>query len=164
MTLGKVLKPLILWNKERYPICMQNLRSLRVVLAIAFAVNVTWGYMFAFTPSLVERLYGFPLLDDLHAYLSLSRGAIFFFLAVAALLAALKPHAFRVLTLLLLIAYFLLFLVDVIVLARGRMSIGHLLPEMAYFLLIGAALVRFSPLTREEMTVQKIEEAQEVRT
>jgi hypothetical protein len=131
---------------------MQNVRSLRVVLVIATAVNVSFGWMFSFTPSLVERLYGLPLMDDLHVYLSMSRGAFFFLLAGAALFAFLRPRGYRILTILLIGAYFLLFLTDVIVLARGMMEFRKLLPEMTYFILVSAALVRFYP-TREEMKI-----------
>jgi len=131
---------------------MQNLRSLRVVLAVTLAVNFSWGYMFCFTPSLVGRLYGLPLTDDMHLFLSLSRGACFFFLAALSLLGLLRPRGFRVIALLLAVAYLFLFLVDVIMLSWGKMELMKLLPEMAYFLLISAALVRFYPARIETLS------------
>jgi len=128
---------------------MPDTRSLRVVLALAFILNLTWANLFAFSPSLVERLYGLPLLDDLHAYLALSRAASFLFLAVVSLLALMRPVGFRMMTLVLVVAYFCFFLVDVVVLARGQMSFGALLPEMIAYVLLMAGLVRFIPVTKQ---------------
>jgi hypothetical protein len=128
---------------------VQHLRSLRVILLIAVIVNVSWGYLFSFTPSLVEVLYGLRPKDDLHIFLSMSRGAFFFLLGLVALLGFLRPRGLKSLTLVLIVAYFFLFLVDVIILARGMMHLQKLLPEMVYFILVGAALVRFYP-TKEE--------------
>ncbi|MDD5040880.1 MAG: hypothetical protein PHX87_01885 [Candidatus Peribacteraceae bacterium] len=124
---------------------MQNTRSLRVVLTLAFVLNLTWANLFAFAPGLVERLYGFPILDGLHAYLALSRAAAFLFLAAVSLLAFLRPVGFRVMTSVLLLAYFCFFLVDVVVLVRGQMTFGALLPEMIAYVLLMAGLVRFVP-------------------
>jgi len=125
---------------------MQNTRSLRTVLALAFLLNLTWANLFSFAPSMVERLYRLPLADGLTTYLAMSRGASFFVLAIISLLALLKPRSFRAMTLVLLIAYFCLFLVDVIVLARGQMGLMVLLPEMVAFVLLSGALVRFYPI------------------
>ncbi|MDD4628840.1 MAG: hypothetical protein PHE68_05645 [Candidatus Peribacteraceae bacterium] len=135
---------------------MTNTRSLRVVLALAFLLNLTWANLFSFAPRMVERLYRLPLVDGLTTYFAMSRGAAFFVLAIISLLALLKPRSFRVMTLVLLIAYFCLFLVDVIVLARGQMSFGVLLPEMVAFVILSGALVRFYPIAQkvEETTVK----------
>ncbi|MDO8468887.1 MAG: hypothetical protein Q7S29_03980 [Candidatus Peribacter sp.] len=130
---------------------MQNTRSLRVVLALAFVLNLTWANLFAFAPGLVERLYGLPLLDGLHAYLALSRAAAFLLLAVVSLLAFLRPVGFRAMTVVLLLAYFCFFLVDVIVLVRGQMTFGALLPEMVAFVLLVAGLVRFVPVVQNNV-------------
>ncbi|MEI8230942.1 MAG: hypothetical protein WCG83_07465 [Candidatus Peregrinibacteria bacterium] len=120
-------------------------RSLRTVLIIAFLVNLSWGYTFTFLPSLVERLYQIPFTDDLHLYLSMSRGAAFFVLAIVSLLAFLRPKRFGVLTIVLFLAYVCFLLMDVILLAQSRMSFSVLLPEMTYFALIGAGIVRWFP-------------------
>ncbi|MDD5623842.1 MAG: hypothetical protein PHI23_03990 [Candidatus Peribacteraceae bacterium] len=125
---------------------MPNTRSLRVILALAFVLNLTWANLFSFAPNMVARLYGLPLIDGLHAYLALSRGAAFLILSIVALLGFLKPQSFRAMTIVLLIAYFCLFLVDVIILTRGQMSLGALLPEMIAFLILSGALVRFYPV------------------
>lgn len=122
---------------------MPATRSLRVILAFAFLLNLVWANLFAFAPETVARLYGALLLDGMHAYLALSRAAAFLLLAVLALLALLRPVRFRAMTLVLGIAYFCFFLVDVIVLARGQMTFGALLPEMAAFLVLAIGLIRF---------------------
>jgi len=127
---------------------MSHTRSLRVILALALILNLTWANFFAFAPGLVERLYGLPLLDGLHAYLALSRAAAFLLLAVISLLALLRPIGFRAMTIVLLVAYFCFFLVDVITLVRGQMSFGALLPEMVAFVLLIAGLVRFVPIVQ----------------
>ncbi|MDD5751076.1 MAG: hypothetical protein PHS73_00975 [Candidatus Peribacteraceae bacterium] len=124
---------------------MTNTRSLRTVLALALVLNLTWANLFSFAPQMVERLYGLPLLDGMHAYLSLSHAAAFLILAIIALLALLKPRDFRAMALVLLIAYFCFFLVDVIVLARGQMVFMVLLPEMIAYVLLSGGLVRFYP-------------------
>ncbi len=128
---------------------MPHTRTLRVILAIAFILNLTWANLFAFAPSLVERLYGLPLLDGLHAYLALSRAAAFLLLAVVSLLAFLRPVGFKALTVVLIVAYFCFFLVDVVMLARGQMSFGALLPEMVAYVLLMAGLIRFVPFRNE---------------
>jgi len=129
-----------------YSVVMPHTRTLRVILAIAFVLNLTWANLFAFAPALVERLYGLPLLDGMHAYLALSRAAAFLLLAVIALLALLRPIGFRAMTIVLLVAYFCFFLVDVITLVRGQMTFGALLPEMVAFVLLIVGLVRFIPV------------------
>lgn len=130
---------------------MPHTRSLRVVLALALVLNLTWANLFAFAPALVERLYGLPLLDGLHAYLALSRAAAFLLLAVVSLLALLRPVGFRAMTIVLLLAYFCFFIVDVIVLVRGQMTFGALLPEMVAFVLLIAGLVRFVPVAQNNV-------------
>jgi hypothetical protein len=124
---------------------MNTTRSLRVVLTLALVLNIAWANLFAFAPGLVARFYGLPLTDGMHAYLAWSRAAAFLVLAVTSLLALMRPVSFRVLTLVLLAAYFCFFLVDVIVLARGQMTFSALLPEMIAFVLLMAGLVRFIP-------------------
>lgn|GEM_PF-1646205 len=124
---------------------MSNTRALRVVLTIALVLNLTWANMFAFAPATVARLYG-PLVDGMHAYLALSRAAAFLLLAIVALLALLRPVKYRVMTLVLLIAYFCFFLLDLIVLVRGQMAVSALLPEMIAYVLLMAGLVRFVPV------------------
>ncbi len=134
---------------------MQNTRSLRTVLALALVLNLTWANLFAFAPQMVERLYGLPLQDGMHAYLSLSRGAAFLIFAIISLLALLKPRDFRAMTLVLLIAYFCFFLVDVIVLARGQISFLVLLPEMIAYVLLSAGLIRFYPVEIQKISQTK---------
>ena len=129
---------------------MTNTRSLRTVLALAFVLNLTWANLFAFAPSMVEGLYRLPLIDGMHLYLSMSRGAAFLILSIVALLPLVLPVRFREMTLVLVIAYFCFFLVDVILLARGQMGLMVLLPEMIAFMLLSAALVRFSPLMQQK--------------
>ncbi|OIO55158.1 hypothetical protein AUJ46_01770 [Candidatus Peregrinibacteria bacterium CG1_02_54_53] len=122
---------------------MQNSRSLRAVLFIACAINLSFASLFFFSPSLVERLYGISLADPLHYYFSLQHGALFFVLAALALLAFLRPEGFRLLSLALLLHFFALFVADVVLLSRGMMPFTTLLPEMVYFVLMSGALIRF---------------------
>lgn len=128
---------------------MKNSRSLRVILAFALILNLVWANLFAFAPDLVARLYGLPLVDGMHAYLAWSRAAAFLFLAIVSLLALMRPVGFRAMTVVLIAAYFCFFLVDVIMLARGQMGFGALLPEMVAFVLLIAGLVRFMPIVRD---------------
>lgn len=132
---------------------MQHSRSLRVVLAIALVVNATWAYMFSLLPSVVERLYGIAPSDPLHFYFLAQHGAMFFVLALLALLALLRPQGFLLLSLILLLQYLAFFIADVALLARGVMTLKILLPEMAYFVLMCAALIRLAPLTSPKAAV-----------
>lgn len=124
---------------------MSNARTLRVVLALALVLNLAWADMFAFAPDLVARLYGLPLRDGMHAYLSMSRAAVFLLLAIVSLLALMRPVGFRAMTIVLIVAYFVFFLVDVIILARGQLTFTALLPEMIAYVLLMAGLVRSVP-------------------
>lgn len=133
---------------------MQNSRSLRAVLLIACAVNASFASLFSFSPALVERLYGSPLTDPLHFYFSAQHGAVFFVLAILALLALLRPQGFRLLSLVLLLQFLALFIADVVLLARGVLTFKILLPEMVYFALMSAALIRFVPLTAPKPALQ----------
>ncbi|MFH1444465.1 MAG: hypothetical protein ABIG34_03685 [Candidatus Peregrinibacteria bacterium] len=132
---------------------MQNSRSLRAVLFIACAINLSFASLFFFSPSLVERLYGVPPVDPLHFYFSLQHGALFFVLAALALLAFLRPEGFRLLSLALLLHFFALFVADVVLLSRGMMPFTVLLPEMVYFVLISGALIRFVSLTEPKLVL-----------
>ncbi len=132
---------------------MQNSRSLRAVLFIACAINLSFASLFFFSPSLVERLYGIPLTDPLHYYFSLQHGALFFVLAALALLAFLRPEGFRLLSLALLLHLFALFVADVVLLARGIMPFTVLLPEMVYFVLMSGALIRFVSFTEPKLVL-----------
>jgi len=129
---------------------MQNTRSLRTVLALALLLNLTWANLFSFAPGMTERLYRMPMTEGWHAYLAVSRGAAFFVLAIISLLALLRPRSFRSMTVVLLVAYFCFFLVDVIVLARGQMAFMVLLPEMIAYVFLSGALVRFYPAEEQE--------------
>ena len=142
---------------------MSNTRSLRIVLALALVLNLTWANMFAFAQDLVTRLYGLPLVDGMHAYLALSRAAAFLLLAIVSLLALLRPVGYRVMTLVLLIAYFCFFLLDLIVLVRGQMTAGALLPEMIAYVLLMAGLVRFVPFQTQSTPPRVREEPQRVQ-
>ncbi|ALM09593.1 MAG TPA: hypothetical protein DEB30_04850 [Candidatus Peribacter riflensis] len=135
---------------------MQNTRSLRAVLFIACAINLSFASLFFFSPSLVERLYGIPLADPLHYYFSLQHGALFFVLAALALLAFLRPEGFRLLSLALLLHFFALFVADVVLLAREMMPFTTLLPEMVYFVLMSGALIRFMSFSSSPPVPQKV--------
>lgn len=126
---------------------MQNSRSLRTVLFLAFVIHLSFASLFFFTPSVVEQLYRMPLVDALHFYFSLQHGAMFFVLAALALLAFLRPEGFRLLSLVLLLHLFALFIADVVLLARGTVPFTILLPEMVYFVFMSGALIRFVSLS-----------------
>lgn len=134
---------------------MTNTRSLRTVLALALLLNLTWANLFFFAPGMTERLYRITMTEGWHAYLAVSRGAAFFVLAIISLLALFKPHSFRAMTVVLLIAYFCFFLVDVIVLARGQMAFMVLLPEMIAYVLLSGGLIRFYPVEIQKISQTK---------
>ena len=50
----------------------------------------------------------------------------------------------------LLLMHFSVFLIDVVIIAQGQMAFRLLLPEMAYFLIISTALVRWFPMREKQ--------------
>ena len=84
-------------------------------------------------------------MDAMHRFLAMVIGALLGVFALGALLAFLLPKKYGTIIVMLLLMHFSLFLIDVVNLSRGDMALRALVPEMLYFLVISAALVRFTP-------------------
>lgn len=103
----------------------------------------------------------------MHAYLGTGYGALLFVLAIGALLAFAHPIKYSGIVLLIIVAQFILFTGDVVHLARSRMSVMTLVPEMLYFLITAILLIRYYPTEVKEkpkkekvdpITPEKLEE------
>ena len=138
-------------------------RTLRVTLLALFAINLSFAYLFLLDPAVLSRVYGEVMLDNMHLFLSMSFGSLLVALAIGAFLAFLNPVKNATIVLLLIIAYFSLFLTDVVTLARSQMSVATLLPEMAYYLAIATLLIRFFP-TQDHKKEEKEEVIPETET
>ncbi|MCK5019767.1 MAG: hypothetical protein KAS32_22100 [Candidatus Peribacteraceae bacterium] len=120
-------------------------RSLRVALLAIGTANIAFGVLFLFNPKTVVDVYDGKLIDGLHLYLSSGFGALLIILSFGAFLAFTAPIRHMGIVIMLISAQFLLFITDVIILAREEMEIMTLFPEMLYFLVTGLLLVRYFP-------------------
>ena len=120
-------------------------RPLRITLLALFAMNLAFAYLFLLDPASLSRMYGEVVLDNMHLFLSMGFGSLMVALGIGAFLAFLNPVKNAAIVLLLIIAYFSLFLTDVIVAARVQMPLRALLPEMVFYLVVATLLIRFFP-------------------
>lgn len=140
------------------------LRVIRIVLATVAAANFSLAYLFFLTPEVFGDIYQLQALDNAHRFLTMTVGGMFAAFGMGALLAFFRPVKYGSIIIMLLIMHFTVFLVDVIVLARGQMPWKIIVPEMIYFLIISTALVRWYPVRqREAKEVKEIEEAKDVK-
>lgn len=96
-------------------------------------------------------------------FLTMTVGGMFSAFGLGALLAFFRPVKYSSVIVVLLIMHFTIFLVDVIVLARGQMPWKIIVPEMVYFLVISTALVRWYPVVRKKKTEEKVVEPDPVQ-
>lgn len=132
---------------------------LRITLLALFAMNLAFAYLFLLDPASLSRMYGEVTLDNMHLFLSMGFGSLMIALAIGAFLAFLNPVKNAAIILLLIIAYFSLFLTDVIVVARVQMPLKSLIPEMAFYLVIATLLIRFFPSKDRIKEEKKVEES-----
>lgn len=130
-------------------------RPLRATLLALFAMNLAFAYLFLLDPSSLSRMYGEVALDNMHLFLSMGFGSLLVALAIGAFLAFLSPVKNAAIILLLIIAYFSLFLTDVVVAARMQMPLRSLIPEMAFYLVIATLLIRFFPAQEQHEEGEK---------
>ena len=123
---------------------------IRIILAIVAAANFFLAYLFFLTPEVIAEIYQLEILDNAHRFLTMTVGGMFAAFGLGALLAFLRPVKYGSIIIMLLIMHFTIFLVDVIVLARGQMPWKIIVPEMLYFLVISTALVRYYPVRKKE--------------
>jgi hypothetical protein len=143
---------------------------IRVVLAIVAAANFYAAYLFFFTPEIIAVWYQLPPIDNAHRFLTMVVGALLSVFGLGALLAFFRPVKYGSIVIMLVLMHFMIFLIDVIVLARGQMTWQSILPEMVYFLIMSTALVRWYPLRQkkveekpqpEQVEVQIVEDPEE---
>ena len=103
----------------------------------------------------MSGLYGDVLIDNMHLYLSSGLGVLLIVMAVGAFLAFAHPIKYAGIVLLIILSQFLLFISDVVVLARSQMSVMTLLPEMLYFLITAVLLVRYYPIEEKKKKESK---------
>ncbi len=127
---------------------------LRLILAIVAAVNFYAAYVFFFTPEAISGLYALPV-DDLHTFFAMTIGALVSVFGLGALMAFFRPLKYGAIIIMLLLMHFTVFLIDVIVLARGQMLWQVIVPEMVYFLIVSTALVRWYPTESQESQDRK---------
>lgn len=136
---------------------------IRIILAIVAAANFCLAYLFFLTPEVFGQIYQLQALDNAHMFLTMTVGGMFAAFGLGALLAFFRPIKYGSIIIMLLIMHFTVFLVDVIVLARGQMPWKIIVPEMIYFLVVSTALVRWYPVRRKEAKEAKEkEEAKDV--
>ena len=118
---------------------------LRLVLAIVAGANLYAAYLFFFTPEVISVWYNLLPIDNVHRFLTMIIGALLSVFGLGALLALLRPAKYGAIIIMLLLMHFMIFVIDVIVLARGEMPLRSVVPEMIYFLVVSTALVRWYP-------------------
>ena len=138
-------------------------RPLRITLLVLFIMSLAFAYLFLLDPSSLSRMYGREALDTMHLFLAMGFGSLMVTLAIGAFLAFLNPVKNAAIVLLLVVAYFSLFLTDVIVLARAQMPLRSLIPEMGFYLVIATLLIRFFP-SKEKQKKEKNREVAAVKT
>jgi hypothetical protein len=143
---------------------------IRVILAIVVAANFYAAFVFFITPEIMGEWYSLRPIDNTHRFLTMVVGAFLSVFGLGALLAFFKPVKYWSIIIMLLLMHFMIFLVSVIVLARGQMQWQTLLPEIIYFLVISTALVRWFPVKKKpeppkptEVKAEIVEEPQELQ-
>ena len=106
-------------------------------------------------------IYGVQVVDAVHRSLSMSIGALLAVFALGAVLAFLRPQKYGAIIIMILLMHFSVFLIDVVIIAQGDMPFGTLFPEIAYFLIISTALVRWYPVKGKEESEAEAEEEPE---
>jgi hypothetical protein len=132
---------------------------IRIILAIVAAANFYAAYLFFFTPEIMGVWYALPPIDNTHRFLTMIVGALLSVFGLGALLALFRPVKYWSIIIMLLLMHFMIFLIDIIVLARGQMQWQSMLPEIVYFLIMSTALVRWFPVRKKE--TKEIEETKE---
>lgn len=136
---------------------------IRLLLALVALANFYAAYLFFFTPEIIAVWYALPAIDNTHRFLTMTIGALLSVFGLGALLAFFRPAKYGSIIIMLLLMHFMIFLIDVIVLARGQMAWSAIVPEMVYFLIISTALVRWYPLrTKEAKEAKEDKEAEEI--
>ena len=119
---------------------------IRIILAIVATANLYAAYIFFISPEIIAYIYRIPPLDNVHSFLTMIIGALLSVFGLGAILAFFRPRKYGSIIIMLLLMHFMIFLIDVVVLARGQMPWKAVVPEMVYFLIISTALVRWYPV------------------
>ena len=123
----------------------QSFTALRIILLVVCAANFYGAYVFFATPEVISQMYGQPM-DNFHTFLAMTIGALLSVFGLGALLPVFKPLKYGAIIIMLLLMHFTIFLIDVVVLARGQIPWNTIVPEMIYFLVVSTALVRWYPV------------------
>lgn len=128
---------------------------IRLVLLTVAAANFFAAYLFFFTPEVIGDIYQLQVLDNMHRFLTMNIGALLSAFGLGALVAFFRPVKYGSIIIMLLLMHFMIFIVDVVVLARGQMRWEIIVPEMIYFLVVSTALVRWYPIREKKMEKQE---------
>jgi hypothetical protein len=142
---------------------MKNGIMIRLVLLVVCAANFYAAYLFFMTPEIIADIFQLPPLDNVHNYLTMIIGALLSVFGLGALLAFARPRKYGTIIIMLLLMHFMIFLIDVIVLARGQMPWEAILPELVYFLIVSTALVRWYPINAPKKEEKKPEEPEAIK-
>ena len=123
---------------------------IRLVLLTVATANFSAAYLFFFTPEVIGDIYQLQTLDNMHRFLTMNIGALLSAFGLGALVAFFRPVKYGSIIIMLLLMHFLIFIVDVVVLARGQMPWEIIVPEMIYFLVVSTALVRWYPVKEKK--------------
>ncbi|MBT4119914.1 MAG: hypothetical protein HOG89_00770 [Candidatus Peribacter sp.] len=123
---------------------------IRILLAVVAAANFYAAYLFFMTPEIIGIWYTLPPIDNTHRFLTMIIGALLSVFGLGALLAFFRPVKYWSIIIMLLLMHFMIFLIDVIVLARGQMMWQSIVPELIYFLVMSTALVRWFPVKKKK--------------
>lgn len=131
--------------------CVMSTHShmpLRVTLLIIAGVLLSMAWFCMAYPSFFTRFYqvtAFP--DSAHSHLLIILGTLLLVYAAGAIFAAMRPVRNNGIVLLLIVLHFALFVVDIVLLARGAaLPLRYVLPEMLYVLLMCTLLIRYYPV------------------
>lgn len=118
---------------------------LRLLLTLVALVHVAAALMLFTPPVWLEQWYGFVMVDPTSRSLAAACGAMLLVFAAGAGVAALHPVRHRSVIALLLLEHMALFIVDVVLVARGEFPLTVMLPEMLLLLVFAAGMIRWFP-------------------
>jgi len=90
-------------------------------------------------------IYDVSGFDSMHRYFSMVGGSLLIVIAIATLMAFMRPVKYMSLIIVLILYHLARFAVDLILIAQGDTPWNILVPEMVYFLVVSGALIRFFP-------------------
>lgn len=128
----------------------QSHTPLRGALLFITLVMFIAAYIFLFQLNLLRPFYGSNFPDTAHLHMAMLLGALCLVFSMGSLMAFLSPVKRSGIVMTLILVHFMVFLVDVIIMARGSvLPLYILVPEMVYCLAVCTVLIRYYPIANK---------------